>query len=330
MKPPAAESCLCPSIFDLKKKGIHTLMGEITLIIPVYRPDEKFQKLLQSLKSQTVQPDEIILMNTEERYWKPEWITGLEQAKVVHLTREEFDHGKTRDQAARMSKGEILIFMTQDAVPADAFLFEKLLEAFREDAVKAAYARQLPDKDCRVVEQYTRSFNYPKESRLKGREDLPKLGIKTFFCSNVCAAYEKKTYLELGGFPKNTIFNEDMIFAGGLIQAGFRIAYAADAKVVHSHNYNNIQQFRRNFDLAVSQAEHPEVFARVSSEQEGIRLVKKTAGYLCSIHKPWLIPGLIMQSGCKYLGYRLGKAYKKLPRAVILRCTMNKAYWTRK
>ena len=69
------------------------------------------------------------------------------------------------------------------------------------------------------------------------RGDLPKLGVKTFFCSNVCAMYDRRTYEELGGFVESTLFNEDMIYAGHLVQAGYAIAYAADAKVWHWHNY---------------------------------------------------------------------------------------------
>ena len=76
-------------------------------------------------------------------------------------------------------------------------------------------------------------------------EDVDKLGIKTFFCSNVCAAYKKSVYKELGGFVPRAIFNEDMILAGTMIKAGYGIAYAADAKVIHSHNYSGRQQFHR-------------------------------------------------------------------------------------
>ena len=56
-----------------------------------------------------------------------------------------------------------------------------------------------------------------------------------------------------------------------------RWAYVPDAKVIHSHNLTPMQQFHCNFDLAVSQAEHPEIFADLKSEGEGIRLVKQTA-----------------------------------------------------
>ena len=99
----------------------------------------------------------------------------------------------------------------------------------------------------------------------------------------------------------------------GLIGHGYAVAYTADARVVHSHNYSGIQQLRRNFDLAVSQAQHPEIFADVPSEGEGIRMVKQTAGYLLR-KRPYLIPKLIWQSGCKYLGFRLGRRYERLPK----------------
>ena len=65
-----------------------------------------------------------------------------------------------------------------------------------------------------------------------------------------------------------------------MIQAGYAIAYAADAKVIHSHNYSGWQQFTRNFDLGVSHVQYPAVFDGVPPEGEGMKLVKKTAVYL--------------------------------------------------
>ena len=67
--------------------------------------------------------------------------------------------------------------------------------------------------------------------------------------------------------------------------------------MVHSHNYKCMQQLRRNFDLGVSQADHPEIFAQVPSEGEGIKSVKATAAYLKEKGLWKWIPYLIMQSG---------------------------------
>ena len=300
---------------------------KIDVIIPTYHPDEKLERCLRMLKRQTIQPQRILLINTEEKFFHSKVFSTLKQGEIVHITKPEFDHGGTRNQAARMCDGEIMILLTQDAIPADEYLIENLLKPFEDEEVCAAYGRQMADKKDNPIEAYTRIFNYPKESRIKSKKDLPELGIKTFFCSNVCAAYRKSEYDALGGFPLHTIFNEDMIFAGKRILAGDKVAYVAEAKVLHSHNYTGRQQFHRNFDLAVSQAQYPEVFEGVPSEGEGIRMVKATARYLIRNEQPLKVIILMYQSGCKYVGYFLGKRYKKLPMRIVMKCTSNPNYW---
>ena len=309
-------------------------MKKVDVIIPVYRPGDKLRKLLERLLEQSVGIDRVIIMNTEEQYWdagkyEPLFERSSTELTVRHLRHQDFDHGRTRHEAMLLSNADVCVCMTQDCIPYDRNLIKELVDAlYQSDDVAAAYARQLPAAECRPIERYTRKFNYPEESRVKGLADLKTLGIKTFFCSNVCAAYKREIYLKLGGFIRKTIFNEDMIFAGDAVRKGYRIAYAAKAKVIHSHNYTLMEQLRRNFDLAVSQAEHPEIFAGVPSEGEGIRLVIRTAGWLRKTGRWMLFPQLIMQSGCKYLGYRLGRNYRRLPRPAVLWLTMNPAYWT--
>ena len=206
------------------------------------------------------------------------------------------------------------------------------MKAFSQSGVAAVYARQLPNDDASLGERFSRSFNYPALSSVKSEDDKDRLGIKTYFCSNACAMYHREVFERLGRFPKDMIFNEDMVFAHTLIENGYRIAYAADALVYHSHNYTNMQQFHRNFDLAVSQAMHPEVFGNVSSESEGKAYVKTAFSYFREAGKPlYFIPFAI---ACAYrlMGYRLGKNYKKLTRRQILKCTASPnffyKYWS--
>lgn len=301
--------------------------NKIDVVIPTYRPGEEFGKLISRLQKQKYPVNCIHVINTNTGEFPDEVTDKYENVTVTHISPEQFDHGATRDMGARMSKAEIVLFMTQDAVPLDDELTFSMMEAFEDPEVGIAYGRQLPAKDCHVIERYTRSFNYPKESRVKQKDDLKELGIKTYFCSDVCAAYRKSIYESLGGFIDHTIFNEDMIMAGQEIQAGYKVAYVAEARVIHSHNYGCMQQLRRNFDLAVSQKDHPEIFEGIRSEDEGIRLVKKTAAYLCHIKKPWLVAELVIKSGFKYIGYRLGKRYQSLPQWLVLKLTMNPGYW---
>ena len=299
----------------------------VDIIIPVYRPDEKYIRLLQGLKKQTYPIQNIIIMNTERKYYESDRYPKLPNIEIHHISKSEFDHGGTRNQGVQYSHSDIVLFLTQDAVPVDHHLVENIIKPFDDQAVGAVYGRQIPTPDCDRIERFSRSFNYPSESFKKSKQDLERLGIKTFFCSNVCAAYRRSVYDELGGFPLHTIFNEDMIFTGGLIKAGYTVAYEADARVVHSHNYSGIQQFHRNFDLAVSQADNPQIFSGVRSESEGIRLVKDTVRYLSRKRNYLQIVKLIYISGCKYMGYLLGKRYKKLPKKFVIWCSMNKEYW---
>lgn len=306
---------------------------KIDVIIPVYRPGKELFALLDAIEAQTLPVNRIILMNTEKSYFD-ELVRGTDfearypNARVYHLARREFDHGGTRHRAVQCSDGDVFVCMTQDAMPVDRHLLERLTARLSGD-VGAAYARQLPGKESSEFERISRSFNYPENSRLKSAADLEALGVKTFFCSNVCAAYRRDVYEELGGFVRHTIFNEDMIYAAGLVRAGYSIAYEAQARVVHAHNYTNLQQLRRNFDLGVSQAEHPEVFAAVRSESEGKRLISAAWKYLKSKKRLYKFPGFCVQCCFKYTGFLLGKNYTRLPRGWVLRLTSNREYWER-
>lgn len=309
--------------------GVRTMaeFKTVDVVIPVCMPDERTLQSVKRLLKQTYPLNCIHLINTDKGMFPRELETLSEKVHITHIRPEQFDHGGTRHQGAMMSHADFLIYMTQDALPVGEKLVENLMKAFQDERVGAAYARQLPAADSSSIERFTRTFNYPSESRVKSEEDLPELGIKTYFCSNACAAYRKSVYMSLGGFESKTIFNEDMIMAGRIIQSGFKIVYAADAQVIHSHHDGCIRLFKRNFDLAVSQVEHPEIFDGLRSETEGIRLVRQTAAYLWKAGKPWEIIALIFQCGSKYAGYRLGRNYRRLPRWLIMRCTMNPGYW---
>lgn len=301
---------------------------KIDVIIPTYHPGKEFAALLECLEQQSCPVSRIIVMNTEEQFWDIKWEKEHPCLEVHHLKKENFDHGGTRRQAAELSDGDVMVFLTQDAMPADKNTVSHLVKALNsQENIGAAYARQLPNSSCSFVEAYTRSFNYPDQSGVKTKDDLPVLGIKTFFCSNVCAAYRRETYEQMGGFPTKTIFNEDMIFASRLIEEDWAIYYQADAKVWHWHDYSGKEQLKRNFDLAVSQKSWGGLFLQVKSESEGIRLVKSTIKWLLEKKDYKRIPGYIWMSGCKYLGYKLGYAYDKLPKSVILALTMNPSYW---
>ncbi len=301
----------------------------VDIIIPTYRPGEKFIRLLSMLKRQTVPYQKLIIVNTEETLMPAdvkEALRDMPRVSLRHISKADFDHAGTRRAAAEEVTADCFVCMTDDAVPADDRLLEQLLAGFRDPETAIVYARQLPWKDTAEAEKFTRRFNYPDESRKKTIQDLWELGIKTYFASNVCCAYDLAIYRSLGGFIDSAIFNEDMIFAAGALKAGYAVVYQAEARVFHAHNYTASQQLHRNFDLGMSQEMHPEVFAGVPSEGEGVRLVKETAKHLARTGRAGEIPRLFLHSGCKYLGYRLGRSWHRLPGPLVRRLALNRSF----
>jgi rhamnosyltransferase len=303
----------------------------VDVIIPIYRPDDKLYSLLSMLEKQSLKPKNIFILRTysdkaaHDGFKAPDGY-GIDM-HIHYIEKKNFDHGGTRRYGASLSSADVLMFMTQDAVPVNEFLIEELVRPYKDNRVAATYARQVPEANADIIERFTREFNYPKESMIKSLKDLDRLGIKTYFCSNVCATYRRDIYEKLGGFVDKTIFNEDMIMAHAIIHAGYMIAYRAEAMVVHSHVYSYLQQFSRNFDLGVSHRQYADVFLKVRSESEGMRLFKSTLRYLVDRKEYLLIPDLVLCTAFKYMGYKLGVNYHRLPREIVLRCTMNKDYW---
>ncbi len=308
------------------------MKANVDVIVPVYKPNEYLLSLLYYLDRQTVKPQKVILINTVKEYFDEflgpfDILSKYPFIELHHITKEEFDHGKTRNLGVSYSNTDFFLLMTCDAVPKDEFLIEKLLDNFDNPQIGTAYARQIPHKRCNMIEKYARAYNYPDTKVIKGKDDIESMGIKAFYASNVCCMYRRSVFDELGGFINHTIFNEDMIYERKMIDAGYLIAYEPKAVVMHSHNYTGIQYLKRNFDLGVSQCDNPDVFGDVKSESEGIRMVKSEAKYLCKKLMPHLVIKLVYHSGCKYIGYFLGKRYKKLPLKLVRKLSMTPSYF---
>ena len=93
-------------------------MKSVTVIIPTLNGEEKIELILKSLKEQTKQPLEIIIVDSSSTDKTVE-LARKEGAKIISIARDSFDHGETRNLAAKESKGDYLLYMTQDAIPFD-------------------------------------------------------------------------------------------------------------------------------------------------------------------------------------------------------------------
>ena len=246
----------------------------ISVIIPTLNAERDLAGLIEKIRAQRVpEPVEIIVVDSESADRTAE--IGREAgAKVLSVARKEFDHGGTRDMALKTSAGDIVVFLTQDAVPANIYFLENLIRPLEDERVAVVTGRQLPKSNAFPMEKLVREFNYPSESHIRSEEDVERMGIKAFFCSDVCAAYNRKIYLAIGGFEHPLKTNEDMFYAAEAIRKGYRVAYAADAMVFHSHNFTPKEQYARNRIQGFEIERHRSLLGEVSQESEGMKLVK--------------------------------------------------------
>ena len=306
------------------------MKNEVDVIIPTYRPDGSLRECVKRISEQTVRPRRIILINTERELFDEGLIKGFDNVELYHIPKESFDHGDTRNTGAGFASAKYIVFMTQDAMPYDGHLIENLRAPLEKDReVKAAYGRQLPRDDARPSERIVRSLSYPAESKVRTVEDLPLEGVKTFSLSDVCSIYDRDHFLAEGGFASPMIFNEDCHFAGRILKAGYKTAYAADAAVVHSHNYTYRQQFRRNFDNGVSRAMRPEVFGGLPAAKAGGKLVSGTVKRLLKEGHVLSAFSFVIECFFRFAGFQAGKRYRHLPKALIRLFTSDRSFWNK-
>lgn len=282
-------------------------MRKFSVIIPTYNPNEKFVELMNSLEMQTITTDSMIVIDSESAIDIRSKIKNP-RVKIEKIAKKDFNHGATRQKGVEMAHdAEIIVFLTQDAILADEHALESLIRSFDDETIGAAYGRQLPHKDADCIAAHARLFNYPDSSRIKSMRDMNELGIKTAFISNSFAAYRRSVLCEVGGFPKHVILSEDTYVAAKMLLQGWKIAYCANAKVYHSHNYSLLQEYKRYFDIGAFHGE--EVWIRElfgQAEGEGKKFVLSEIRHLIKSDKRYLFGSVLIRTVFKYLGYKLG------------------------
>lgn len=285
---------------------------KISVIIPTLNAGKNIRALLNKLLEQTIIPDEIIVIDSSSADNTKDICLTFPKVRFIQIEKEDFDHGQTRDKAARLAIGDYILFMTQDAIPADNYYIENLIRPLVQKNIAMSSGRQIARIDARYAEKLTRIFNYPEHDFVRCKKDIPEYGIKTFFASDVCSAYRKRDYIKCGGFPYPIPVGEDMIMAAKFIYAGYSIAYVADARVIHSHNFTLKQQFKRNFDIGVYLTMYKNYFKDVSLNQEGIKMVKFVLLELMKKGKMIDIIYYICECISKLLGNKLGLNFRLL------------------
>lgn len=216
---------------------------KIDIICPLYQAEEYIEEFDNSLKSQKkVDLNKIRYILTESSD-KTEAILKKNKCEYKKIPKSEFSHSLVRENEVFESDADIVVFVTQDVViKRDDWLYNLTKDI--DDKVVATYSRQLPKFNN--IEKYTREKNYPSKSSVVSKDDIKKLGLRTFFFSDASSAIKRDVFVELNGYDnKNLPISEDMYIAYKIIMAGYKIKYCADSEVIHSHKFTLKQIYDR-------------------------------------------------------------------------------------
>ena len=315
------------------------------VVILTHAPRDEFVLSLEKIITQKIMPQKIIIYNTDESIFlnnidKKDKLDRIFKDNkslidIINIDENDFDHGKSRNDASKLCKSKYILFMTDDAVAYDDKLTQNLMEAFdkynsENQKVAAVYARQIARDDAKLKEKYVREFNYPDYDIIKDKSKESLLGIKNYFCSNVCAMYDREIFEKEGRFEENIILNEDTFYVHKVINDGYSIVYSSNSIVIHSHNYSYSEQFSRNFDIGVSQSEKDEIFSKIPSKKEGKKLVFYVVKKLVKGLHFIMCIDFIIECFYRYLGFSKGKKYKNLTIDKCIKYATNKKYFEKK
>ena len=288
----------------------------LSVVIPVKNGGSDLARCLTAINAQTIdEPLEIIVVDSGSSDGSVE--TAIRQgARVFSIPPETFTHGGSRNLGATHARGDVLVFISQDACPVGTGWLRALVAPLRDDeSVAGVYGRQLAHPTAAAAEMYFLNFLYGPDGRRQHAATVTEVSMDTTLFSNVNAAIRHELW-ERFPFSTDIVMSEDQEWSRSVLLAGFDLIYEPQAAVRHSHAYTLRAAFRRFFDSGVS-AER----AYMTTESHSSSVLRgRAVGYaigelrwLWSTGQANLIPYSALYEFTKLLGLLAGLNHRYIP-----------------
>jgi rhamnosyltransferase len=191
------------------------------------------RRTLEALKTQSVEHKLLILDNASSDGTAE---IGREYADLfVNVPSGSYVPGKVLNQAMELTEGDFVVFLNSDCPPQDAHCLERLIRPFDDVQVAATFGCQMPHADCYPIFARDTDDTFGDGSRQKYWKH----------CFSMAISAVRRSDWEARPFREDIQYSEDIEFTWAQVQRGQKVAYAADARVLHSHNYSIAQYAKR-------------------------------------------------------------------------------------
>jgi rhamnosyltransferase len=304
------------------------LPSRVSVVIPVLNAAGRLPALLEAIfAQQPVAPHEVVLVDSLSTDNTRTIGRAHEKVRIVPIP--HFSHGAARNLGAREAEGDIVVLLTQDALPRDNSWLASLLRPFGDPQVGAVYSRQIPRPDAPPTEKYFLGYHFPADKPARRVKTGAKpLALEDVFFSNVSAAVRRPLLLR-HPFDETLIMSEDQQFARDLIEAGQAVVYQPESVVIHSHRYSLKTAFRRYFDSVYSLTVIFPTHGMQTSAAMGWRYLKGEVGYILKNH-PAYFPYYCLYTLAKTGGTVAGHFATRMPRPLVKRLSLHSYHWAKK
>jgi rhamnosyltransferase len=223
-------------------------MIELSVLLLTKNGGRDLEHLLPALYGQKgIAPFEVIAIDSGSTDGTLDLLRRF-SVRLEQIPSETFHHARTRNFAASLASGGILILLTQDAVPASELWLSTMISNFDDPKVGAVYGRQLPKPGSSLEREDALSTLYDERRIVKDPAHRNGLGYRFYHFSDVNAAIRRSVW-EAVRFPEDLRVFEDMGIAKRILDGGWKIVYEPKAPVFHSHSHTTVGLFRRYFDI---------------------------------------------------------------------------------
>ncbi len=297
---------------------------EVSIIIPTLNAAGYLPKLLDRIFEQSpAGPLEVILIDSNSTDASQKIAAGYKGVKLVTI--DNFTHGGSRNMGAGLATGEIVVFLTQDALPFDNDWLCSLLKPFSDKDVAAVCSRQIPYDNASPMESFFLAKRFSDKRIERNKNSISNIGYENVLFSDVSCAIRRSVLLK-HPFDETLIMSEDQQFSRDVIKAGLTVVYEPASVVIHSHKYTLWQTFKRYFDSIYALKTIFKDQDMKSSAAMGRRYVAEELRYIACKHPVWL-PYYLMYTSVKVVATITAHFAEHLPKWLLRKISMHAYHW---
>lgn len=236
------------------------------------------------------------------------------------IAKNEFHHGRTRNLGAELARNEIVVYLSQDAVPADEQWLGNLTQWFSDPRVGAVFGRQIAPEGVGPLRRYAMDWTYGPEREIRELSAMPRLTLGSYRFSNANSAL-RTALVRHYRFDETSPMCEDQAMCRALLHAGYKIVYEPEAVVYHAHERGIWDEFVWAVDNGIALRRNgilgdPQLGSEL---RYGLRRIADELAFFLKRGRIDLAAKGFLINGAKWAGVQLGKREARLPRALLRR-----------